>query len=160
MCFSSDSSRNDISDTRVPLPPLWDFSLLASLLCAFFSYLMRRHAWVKFLLWTFLVELNFSQASPSPTCTVRKGFLVTCTKFKSPGSARLMACPFILEMSWRSQVEPSVSSIGKEGRTVCERGGEKIHVHFIQVIPPLLSFSATSLCIFSLNPLIYTQAFL
>ena len=106
---------------------------------------------------------NGIKFQPSITITSMhggKGFLATCTKFKSRGSGGLMACPFILEMSWRSQVEPDVSSIGKEGRTVCEREGEKIHMHFIHGIPPLLSFSATSLCISSLNPLIYAQAFL
>lgn len=71
-----------------------------------------------------------------------------------------MTCHFVLEMSWRFLLEPSVSSIGKESRTVCEQEGEKIHMNFIQLIPPLLSFLTTSLCIFSLNPLIYAQAFL
>lgn len=51
-------------------------------------------------------------------------------KIQDPRKSCTSDLPLYPEMLWRSQVEPTVSSIGKEGRTVCEKEEEKIFMCF------------------------------
>lgn len=117
-------------------------SLLASLPCAFFFIFNKKTSLGEVFIMDVSSGLKFQ---PRIIITSMDGEKVTSSdvhKIQQPRKCWANDLSLYPGNVQRTQVEP----VGKKAEEIV---GKMMCMHFIQVIPPLLCFSAISLCVFS-----------